>query len=243
MISAVTERKTITIRFLHQNGKVNQTEFNNERGVPLFRTNIGDEPVCALLDTAAEASVVGLDVADRAGLAIFDPKGDLIGLNGTTKSYLINAVPIEIPGQLAFQRDMVGAILPDYTCPDETKLGFILGMDFLGKMAVYLDNVRRRMILLPAGQITPTEGLYERFDWSGGEVDGAIEGVPVSFKVDHLRFLSVRRNFRGSLLRSKSLLCLIQHRWPGALPIRASRTRASRWVPCGLWATLRAQQI
>ena len=180
-----SERKTITVRFLHGGDKVNQAEFDNERGAPFFRAIIGDQSVCALLDTGAEVSVVGLEVARKAGLAVSDPKGALIGLSGEQKSsHLVEAVPIEIPGQLVFQRDMVGAELPEYVCSDGSRLGFVLGMDFLGKMAILLDNRRKRMILLPSGRINVKEHLFARLPWADGQVDGAIEGATARFKVD-----------------------------------------------------------
>lgn len=177
-------KPTIEVRFVHKRDNVSTTPFNNERGVPLFRAMIADEPVCALLDTGADESVVGLQVAQKKGLTISDPKGELIGLNASTPSYLITAVPITIPGQLSFTRDMIGAKLPDFVCPDGTKLGLVFGMDFLGKMAVYLDNVRQRMILVPSGFITPNVERFTRIAWHGGQVDGAIENVPTRIKVD-----------------------------------------------------------
>lgn len=207
---APAAKPSITIQFSHTNGKVNTSPFNNEQGVPLFRAMIADEPVCALLDTGADLSVVGLLVARKTGLAISEPKGELAGLNSSVKSHLVTGVPIEIPGQLAFTRDMVGAELPEYTCPDGTRLGFVLGMDFLGKMAIYLDNVRQRMILAPGGYLTPKEGVFARIAWSGGQVDGAIAGVDTRIKVDtgSSSALSVRAAQFAGFFPSEPLVAL-----------------------------------
>ncbi|NCP13364.1 MAG: hypothetical protein GW858_04270 [Sphingomonadales bacterium] len=203
-------KPTITIRFSHTNGNVKTSPFNNDQGVPLFRATIAEEPVCALLDTGADLSVVGLHVARKTGLVISVPKGELAGLQTSVKSHLVTAVPIEIPGQLAFTRDMVGAELPEYTCPDGTKLGFVLGMDFLGKMAIYLDNVRQRMILAPGGFLSPKEGAFARIAWSNGQVDGTIAGVDVRFKVDtgSSSALSVRAAQFAGFFPSEPLVAL-----------------------------------
>ena len=179
------EEKTISILFKHKKGKIGTTEIDIQRGVPLFNALIAGREVCALLDTGAEASIVDTGLAREAGLKVsVNDKDILTGIRGAASSYLISAVPIEIPAQFAFERDMIGADLPDYDCPDGKALGFVLGMDFLGEMAVLLDAKRNLMVHMPRGSLMQTGEKWVSIDWRGGFVPGSIEGKPTLLQID-----------------------------------------------------------
>ncbi|MGY6551497.1 MAG: aspartyl protease family protein [Erythrobacter sp.] len=152
--------------------------------IPAFVAKVGGEDVCAILDTGASHSIVSIDLANRLGLAKLQSLGATKTLSAAISAHLTSPVRIEIPGQFEFESSMVAAPMPDLVCPGNLKVGLALGMDVLDHISVLVDNPRQRIAFHPSGRLTPGDKKHLRIDWSGGHIDGLIEGEAVRMKVD-----------------------------------------------------------
>lgn len=173
----------VTTEFFHPEGGINYTPIQTA-DVTLFTAEVEGEQVCAIMDTGASNSILGLDNAKRLGLENVQSLGEAKTAGGPVEAYLTRSVRLEIPGQFARVGSLAVAPMPDLTCPDGLKLGLALGRDALSRVSLFVDNPNKRIAFVPPGQLTPKATRHLAIPWIDNRISAEVEGKPVNLYVD-----------------------------------------------------------
>jgi hypothetical protein len=132
------------------------------RGKMLFAMTVQGRPATAILDSGADFSVVDNGFATAAGLSPI-ASGQIDATIGKVSVGKVPGIDIEVPGQFTAQIPVLSTDLSKVSQLFGRKIDFILGGDFLRKLAVAIDFGAQRFRfgrtgLQPAGlQAIPVE--------------------------------------------------------------------------------------
>lgn len=177
--------RSATVTFRHDASRLNFLPMDTARGVPLIPVEVNGERVCALIDTGAERSVIDLEYARSRGLEIVDYQEEARSISGSRLQVSrALSVEVEVPGQFGYRLDHFAIALPNYTCPGGLDLRFVMGFDFLQKMAVVIDIDRKKIGFLPGGAMKIDGPSVTKLEWNENLLTGWIKGKPARFKLD-----------------------------------------------------------
>lgn len=177
-------KQNITISFQRPETGARWTPLDLTQGLPLVPIEIGDQPSCALIDTAANRTIVDLDLARSAGHETVSSDLDFT-LNGSEQDGVRRVLDVSVsaPGQFEFRADLPGADLPGISCAGSGEIGLVLGGDLLEWLAFAINPQSSRIVFAKSGGINPTSDRFVRIEWKDGLVVGTIDKEPVLAEV------------------------------------------------------------
>lgn len=155
-----------------------------EANLILFRAKIGDEEICALLDTGASHSFLNLSLADRLELDTNASLGQTKTLGEPGSAFVTSSVRVEVPSQVVIEGRMLATEFPDIDCSADLKLTFVFGRDLLEDISILIDNPKGQIAFLPEGGFDPGEARHLHIDWVDGQIDIQIEDKAVRAELD-----------------------------------------------------------
>lgn len=152
----------------------------------VFKAVVAGREVWALLDTGAQRSLIDTTLATSVGLPIASPQGSLRTSTGALiPKRRVDNVDISVPDQVEIQRAVVGAMdMAALSAIVGRKIEFVLGADFLSKVAVKIDPAKRTLDIYPSGALRPPQGFPYVPLREGFKIDVLVEEKPVLVEVD-----------------------------------------------------------
>jgi predicted aspartyl protease len=156
------------------------------RGHVTFKAVVAGRDVWALLDTGAERSLIDTSLAADAGLQIGAPQGTVRTSTGSSiPKRRVSDVQISIPDQLEIQSPAVAGLdMAALSAAMGRKIEFVLGADFLSRLAFKLDPAKRTLDLYPSGVLQPPAGFPSLPLKDGYRIEIDVDGKPVVVQVD-----------------------------------------------------------
>jgi predicted aspartyl protease len=126
--------------------------YESAAGAIAFKANIAGREVWAMLDTGATNSIMDIELARMANLAVGPQEKPVRTPRGELMMQRVSDVPILIPGQFETLYPGLAAVeLGAVSKLAGRKIEFILGRDFLRSLVLLVDPGKRTFQLAPSG--------------------------------------------------------------------------------------------